>query len=297
MVWREPSAANQQSGKFMKIGKFTVQANLGTGAHSSILQIRRAEDSRTYALKVVNIEDPEDLKFLRQAEHEFEVLQKLSHPNIIKAYALEKERAWMFGKVTKVHLLMEFVNGQTMDKVRLTLPQKIQAFRLISEALVHMHRREILHGDMKPNNVMVGKKGVLKVIDFGLAHIRGEAKERITGTPEYIAPETVKSKILSERTDLYNFGATMYRALANKPLMPRIDEGGEPVEEKVWSKYYTPIEEVLPGIDPDLAQLVGRCLEADPRKRPERASDVQNVLSRIEERFVPAPEKGLEGLE
>ena len=88
----------------MKIGKFTVQATLGTGAHSSILQIRRAEDSRTYALKVVNIDEPEDIKFLRQAEHEFEVLQKLSHPNIIKAHSLEKEKAWMFGKVPAPNL-------------------------------------------------------------------------------------------------------------------------------------------------------------------------------------------------
>ncbi len=281
----------------MKIGKFTVQATLGTGAHSSILQIRRAEDSRTYALKVVNIDEPEDIKFLRQAEHEFEVLQKLSHPNIIKAHSLEKEKAWMFGKVTKVHLLMEFVNGKTMDIVRLTLPQKVQAFRLVSEALVHMHRREVLHGDLKPNNVMVGKKGVLKVIDFGLAHLRGEAKERITGTPEYIAPETVKSKILSERTDLYNFGALMYRLLANKALLPRIDDGGEVLEEKVWDKYYTPIQEILPGLDSDLVKLVGDCLQTDPRKRPERASDAQNVLSKVEEKLVLTPEKGLEGLE
>lgn len=281
----------------MKIGKFTVQATLGTGAHSSILQVRRADDSRTYALKVVNIDEPEDMKFLHQAEHEFEILQKLGHPNIIKAHALEKEKAWVFGKVTKVHLLMEFVNGQTMDKARLTLPQKVHAFRLISEALVHMHRRDVLHGDLKPNNVMVGKKGVLKVIDFGLAHIRGEAKERITGTPEYIAPETVKSKILSERTDFYNFGALMYRAITNQTLMPRIDEGGEVIEEKVWAKYYKPIEEILPGIDADLAKLVGDCLQSDPRKRPERASDLQNILSQVEERLVPNPEKGLDGLE
>ncbi|RLS39090.1 MAG: serine/threonine protein kinase [Planctomycetota bacterium] len=281
----------------MKIGKFTVQANLGTGAHSSILQVRRAEDSRTYALKVVNIDEPEDMKFLKQSEHEFAILQKLAHPNIIKAHALETEKAWMFGKVTKVHLLMEFVNGKTMDSARLTLPQKVQAFRLISEALVHMHRRDVLHGDLKPGNVMVGKQGVLKVIDFGLAHTRGDVRDRITGTPEYIAPETVKSKILSERTDLYNFGALMYRSLSNKALQPWINEAGELIEAKVWNKYYKPIEEILPGLAPELCSLVGQCLQADVRNRPERASDAQNVLSVVEERLVTSPEKGLDGLE
>src|SRR5438876_3080155 len=73
-----------------RIGKFQVVGTLGTGAHSTILHVRRAEDGKNYALKVVPIDSAEDEKFLNQAEHEFRVASMLSHPNLIKVHALEK---------------------------------------------------------------------------------------------------------------------------------------------------------------------------------------------------------------
>ena len=74
-----------------KIGKFTVLDTLGSGAHSSILHVRREDDRKEYALKVVAIEDKDDQKFLEQAKHEFRVGQMLDHPNLVKVYALETE--------------------------------------------------------------------------------------------------------------------------------------------------------------------------------------------------------------
>src|SRR5262245_56994416 len=76
----------------LSIGKFQVLGQLGTGAHSTILHVRRSVDSRSYALKVVPIDGPQDRKFLEQARHEFHVAQQLDHPNLIKIYALETER-------------------------------------------------------------------------------------------------------------------------------------------------------------------------------------------------------------
>src|SRR5262245_3086330 len=93
-----------------RIGKYQVLNPLGTGAHSTILHVRRAADSREYALKIVPVEGPEDQKFVDQACHEFRVAQMLNHPNLIKIYCLEKARDWLF-RVRKVHLLIEYVNG------------------------------------------------------------------------------------------------------------------------------------------------------------------------------------------
>src|SRR5262249_5293370 len=98
------------------IGKFTNLGQLGMGAHSTIMQIRREADSKQYALKVVPIDGKEDQKFQEQAEHEFRVAQRLDHPNLIKVYACELERDWLF-RVRKVHLLIEYVNGKTLDTV------------------------------------------------------------------------------------------------------------------------------------------------------------------------------------
>src|SRR4051812_9537922 len=195
----------------LRIGDFQVMGPLGAGAHSTILHIRRNDDSKNYALKVVKIDGAEDQKFLEQAEHEFKVAQMLDHRNLIKVYALETVKDWLF-RIRKVHLLIEYVNGKTLDTCpRLTMPRLVQVFRCIADGLVHMHRRQVYHGDLKPNNVLLSRAGDVKIIDFGLARIRGESKNRIQGTPEYMAPEQVKHSMINERTDIYNLGSTMYR--------------------------------------------------------------------------------------
>ena len=111
---------------FGPIGKFTVLGTLGKGANSSILHIRRSADSRQYALKVVPLAGKEDHKFLEQAQHEFKVAQMLDHPNLIKVHALEMPRDWLF-RIRKVHLLIEYVNGKTLDTVkRLSVARLLQ---------------------------------------------------------------------------------------------------------------------------------------------------------------------------
>src|SRR5712692_6096250 len=107
-----------------RIGKFTIQRELGSGANSTIFLISRQEDARQYALKVVPINGPEDKKFLEQAEHEFRVAQMLDHPNLIKIYSLEKETNWRF-QLRKVNLLIEYVNGSTLDKLRAMTVKKL----------------------------------------------------------------------------------------------------------------------------------------------------------------------------
>src|SRR5581483_8124476 len=112
----------------MSIGKFQVVGTLGPGAHSTILHIRRSEDSKNYALKVVPIDGAEDQKFRDQAEHEFRVGQLLEHPNLIKVYALEPVKDWLF-RTRKLHLLIEYVNGKTLDTApRLKVPHLLQIF-------------------------------------------------------------------------------------------------------------------------------------------------------------------------
>src|SRR5438067_7863081 len=125
----------------MRIGKFQVLGTLGTGAHSTILHVRRSADSTNYALKVVPIGGPEDAKFLEQAQHEFRVARMLDHPSLIKVHALEAVKDWLF-RTRKVHLLIEYVNGKTLDSApRIPVPQLVQVFVKVASGLVHMHRR------------------------------------------------------------------------------------------------------------------------------------------------------------
>lgn len=266
-----------------KIGKFAVLATLGAGAHSSILHVRREDDGREYALKVVSIDGDADKKFLEQAEHELRVSKMLNHPNLVKVHCLELEKGFLgLGGVKKARLLIEYVKGETLDKAKLMKPAKLlRVFQQIAAGLAHMHQKGVLHADMKPNNVMVGRGNLVKILDYGLAWIKGEPKDRVQGTPEYMAPETAAHKMVSERTDVYNFGATMYR-LTTFQLPPNVmPTEGLKVKERQFLAMLKPVRELAANTHPKLAELIEKCLQFDANKRPASMTEVHNVLDTL----------------
>ena len=280
------------------IGRFSILGKLGTGAHSTILHIRRSSDSKQYALKVVPINGPQDMKFLEQAQHEFRVAQMLDHPNLIKIFALETPKDWLF-RTRKVHLLIEYVNGKTLDTFqRIALPKLVQIFERTAAGLVHMHRRSVCHADLKPNNILLSRSAEVKIIDYGLAWIKGEHKGRVQGTPEYMAPETAKHGHVNERSDIYNFGAMMYR-LTTWRLPPRAvaDETGVGMSAKAFEKLLKPVQDFNAEAPKPLCDLIYRCLAYNPQNRPERISEVQGALDHLADDLVRAPEDKLEALE
>lgn len=281
----------------MKIGKFSVVGSLGSGAQSSILQIRRNEDGGNYALKVVSFSNSEELKFKEQALHEYRVAQMLDHPNLIKIYALESVKDWLF-REKKLNMLIEYVDGKTLDEApRLNFPRAVQAFEQIASGLTHMHKKGVFHADIKPNNIMLSRAGKVKIIDFGLSWIKEEPKDRVQGTPEYIAPEQAKHKMVNDRTDIYSFGATMYKILTMRLAPACLNEENKPVELKTWLKNYKPVESILPTVPKPLAELVNKCISFQATSRPERMSEVQGALDKMVDELVGTPDDGLEGLE
>jgi serine/threonine protein kinase len=282
-----------------RIGKFQVIEPLGSGAHSKILHVRRHADSKHYALKVVPIHGPEDAKYQEQAQHEFRVARLLDHPHLIKVYALEAVKDWLF-RVRKLHLLIEYVNGKTLDTCpRIPLPRLVQVFKCVADGLVHMHRRGVFHSDLKPNNILLSRTGDVKIIDYGLARLKGESKDRLQGTPEYMAPEQAKHCMVNERTDIYNFGATMYRMVTwrHPPCTVSQEEGALPLDSKTWKRLLKPVQEYSPQAPPALCDLIHRCLAYDALNRPERMSEVQGALDHLVDALVTSPEDRLEAME
>ncbi len=265
-----------------KIGKFTVLGTLGSGAHSNILHVRRAEDQKEYALKLVPIEDKEDLKYLEQAKHEFRVGQMLNHPNLVKVYAFETEGGWFSGP-TKAKLLLEYVPGKTMDKLPLQrMARLLRMFERVADGLTHMHKQSVCHADIKPNNLIYERGTRIKVLDYGLAWIKGEGKGRVQGTPEYVAPETVEHKIVNERTDIYNFGATMYR-LVTFHFPPCWITGADslPMDNVSFNEQLKPVRTLNPMVPEGLADIIHQCLQPNANKRPERMSNIQGMLDQL----------------
>jgi serine/threonine protein kinase len=273
-----------------KIGKYSVLGQLGTGAHSTILQISRQEDGRPYALKIVNVDSAEEKKFLDQAEHEFRVAQMLDHPNLIKVYALEPQTDWLF-RVKKVMLLIEYVPGRTLDKMpAASIKRLVPIFVEVAAGLVHMHRRGVFHADLKPGNILVnGRTNQAKVIDYGLAHIKGEDKGgRLQGTPEYMAPETVTGRFVNEKTDMFNFGATMYRAVTCQFPPSVMPSGGTArIGAKSYADALKPVGDFNPSAPKALCDIIHHCLRFNPENRPERMSEVQGQLDKLADDLGP----------
>jgi serine/threonine protein kinase len=135
---------------------------------------------------------------------------------------------------------------------------------------------------MKPNNLIYERGTRVKIIDYGLAWIKGEPKDRVQGTPEYMAPETVEHKLINERTDIYNFGATMYR-LTTLQLPPCWVTDGTtlPMSSKQFKMELKPVRSINPIVPEPLAELIHNCLRPNANKRPERMSQVQGILDQL----------------
>jgi serine/threonine-protein kinase len=250
---------------------------IGQGAGSVIYLVTEESSGKSFALKVINRESADEDIYVRQATHEFAVARMLSHPNILKIHDCRTTRKWF--KTTGVELLMEYVDGRVLDDLRdPPLSQLVLIFCKVADGLAHMHRRGVYHGDVKPGNIMLSLSGAVKIIDFGTAWIKGQDKGRVQGTPHYMAPEQGRQKIVDERTDLYNFGATMYRLVTGEYAnlgIPGLDDG-----RTGRSRLQTPmsLNDQVPGT---LSECIMRCLAANPDKRPAGVFEVKNQLEAV----------------
>jgi serine/threonine-protein kinase len=267
--------ANTQATPKLAGMEYRVIKELGTGAGSTILLISEKKSGKRYALKIVKRQDEDDDPYVAQAQIEFDVLTKLNHPTILRAYDCRTRRR-MF-RLSGVDLLMEYVEGRTIDELEAPeIGQLVLIFYQVADGLIHMHRRGVFHGDLKPTNIMLTKDGGVKIIDFGTAWRRGQEKNRIQGTAQYMAPEQATEKVVDERTDLYNFGATMYRMFTGHYAQAGIPKTGDGGVRKL-----KPPSAWNPNIPGPLNDLVLSCLETSPEKRPENAFEVKNKLAAI----------------
>ena len=260
-----------------KLGDMTyrVVSVLGNGAGSTILLICDEETGKNYALKVVKRQDADDDIYINQAKVEFEVTRRLNHDTIVKIYDLRVKRGWF--RVSGVELLMEYVEGKTLDEVEApSIRQLVHIFNRVASGLGHMHRRGIYHGDLKPSNIMVARAGRVKLIDFGTASIRGEEKNRVQGTPQYMAPEQVADRMIDEKTDIYNLGATMYRMFTGRYV-----QQGIPLPHEASLRKIVPPIQVLPSIPKKLDAIILACLELNPDRRPAGVAEIKHQLSSI----------------
>jgi len=260
----------------LDIGGFTIIKRIGTGARSTIYLATDEQNGSEVALKRVIFERPEDARVFEQAETEYKVAHRIDHPYVRKCHKLRKIRNIV--KVKELLLSMEYFDGQSLeDGPALSLIDVLLVFRMVADGLSAMHQHGFVHCDIKPNNILLSKAGSIRIIDLGQSCRIGTTKQRIQGTPDYIAPEQVQRKPLGPKTDIFNLGATMYWAITghNVPtLIPKKDKYGLPIPQHRKTPH-----EVRKQVPLGVSKLVMECVENEPHLRPR---DMMAVISRLD---------------
>jgi serine/threonine-protein kinase len=253
-----------------------VLARLGEGAHSNIYAVSDPKTSQVYALKHVVRRTEKDDRFIAQAENEFKVGSLFKHPNLRRSLDFKLNKT-LLRRVTDVGLVMEMVDGTPMqlDPPK-TLKQALECFVQATRGLGAVHYQRYVHCDIKPGNIMMTRAGI-KIIDFGQAAKIGTEKERVQGTPDFISPEQVKRRSVTERTDLYGLGASMYWALTGRrvPTMMNVAKADRSVvvEQDFASPY-----QINANLPRSLSNLIMNCVRVNPLDRPASMKDLGELL-------------------
>jgi serine/threonine-protein kinase len=250
---------------------------IATGGMATVYLARERVLERNVAIKVLPLESahPDDVaRFRREAR----VMASLEHPGIVAVHAFGQSQglAWF---------AMTYVSGGTLAsriarEPRVSPRQTTLLVEQLAQALSAAHRRGVVHGDVKPENVLCADDDRVLLADFGVAtvlssdHSRSEIVKR-RGTPHYMSPEQIAGEDLDGRSDVYALGVLAYRLLAGR--MPFAGDAAAVAAQHVACAVPA-LATVAPWVPPDLAATVHRCLEKSPSARWQSAADLAAAL-------------------
>ena len=271
-----------------RLGPYEVITPLGAGGMGEVYKGRDTRLDRAVALKVLPAHIATHPELRQRLEREARAISSLNHPHICALYDVGRQDGVDY-------LVMEYVEGETLAaRLAKGLLPFADAFRTgieIADALDKAHSAGIVHRDLKPANIMLTKAGS-KLLDFGIARMQAaDAVEaatreagltgegRVTGTPQYMAPEQIEGKLADARADLFAFGMVFYELLTGRKAFQAPTEGA--LVAAILEKTPPPPSTFQPKVPADLDWTVARCLAKDREERWQTARDLLAELQRI----------------
>jgi serine/threonine-protein kinase len=259
-------------------GNFKILEEIGEGGMGKVYRGVDTMLDREVAIKVLRSELTSQPHLVERFRTEAQTLAKLNHPNIALLYAFLKHEEHFF-------MVMEFVRGNTLDKhIRktglLSYEQALKVFLYVLDALGYAHSMNVVHRDIKPNNIMLADNQEVKVMDFGIARVVGS--ERMTregsmiGTPEYMAPEQIRGQEVDPRTDIYALGILLYEMLTGR--LPFVNANHfELMKAHIEAPPPFP-RQFAPHIPPSMEQLMLRALAKRKEDRYASAYEFRDAI-------------------
>jgi eukaryotic-like serine/threonine-protein kinase len=279
--WTFPLMRTLQVGD--TLDRYRIESLAAEGGMASIYRALDLQTGMSVAIKVPRFEAESDPVFFERFKREEEIGRRLDNPGVMKVLADGN------GDRSRVYMVMEWLEGRLLRKVlsdeKKLPPQRATVIALrICEALEYIHSHGVVHRDLKPENIMVDSEDRIRLIDFGIAGSAGA--RRLTfgkfthsmGTPDYVAPEQVKSKRGDARSDVYALGVIFYEMLTGE--MPFEGPNALVVLNDRLVNHPIPPRERDPEISPQLQEIIYRALEREPANRyasvREFADDLRN---------------------
>jgi len=249
----------------MKLGNFILLQILGRGGMGTVYRALDQSLGRYVAIKVMRRALGDDRQFVENFMREARAAAALNHPNVVQIYSCDEEHG-------QPYIVMELVDGGRLDAMIAdgNPMDEVRALEIgidVAEGLKAANEIGLIHGDIKPANILFDAHGTAKVVDFGLARFVNWEQDvhEIWGTPYYIAPEKARGQRVDHRSDIYSLGATLYHALGAKPPFD-----GKTATDVVLARLKNPaigLRVIRPTLQPETADVIGRMLEADPFMR------------------------------
>lgn len=260
-------------------GKYEAKRELGRGGMGVIYEAIQTALHRSVAIKVLHSQFTGDSTFLKRFQREARAMARLDHENIIRVFDVSEDRG-------SHYIVMEFFPGKDLKQLilemgKFSVQQALAIGYQVADALSYAHAQGIVHRDIKPGNIMVDRRGRVKIADFGIAAATDEisvtATGNIIGTPEYMSPEQARGEHLDGRSDLYSVGMVLYEMLSGKTVFDGISRMA------IVGKLLYDQEEFTLSLPPETPSAVQELIRTLLRKKPQdRVLDAAALASRIQ---------------
>jgi serine/threonine protein kinase len=276
------------------IGPYRVLERLGSGDGGSVYLCQDERLNCCVAVKVLPAAKVADSAALARFLREARVAACLEHPNIIRLHQVSQEGNLHF-------LVSEYIDGSTLHEITrqngvLDVSRAAHYIRQAVGGLQHLHGRGLVHRDMMPRNLLIDRKGLVKIIDMGRACPVERLKDILArgydesddGTPDYLAPEQTRDSIgVDLRTDIYGLGATFYFCLSGRPP----SDEGTIAQKLIWHQtcHPQPIRDLRPDVPEGVVAIVEKMMAKDPARRYQTANEVADALTPWTQSPIPPP--------